>query len=95
MNDRENDLKKDIDIRIEELTSIATYFTLIQNTCKRDIKVLTRFPKTVKNMKEILNLTKTQLEGDIRLGHFGTNVNENLWSQIRHKSKQFTSSSLI
>lgn len=74
--------------KLQSLDNIAAYFQRISRTCKRDIKALIRGPESVRNIRKVYEKYKWR-EAKM-MGYFGTNVNENLFSQVRAKSRYVT-----
>jgi hypothetical protein len=85
-----NDNKPDLTLveKLEKLTTIGQYFDRIAATCRRDIKAIARGPQTVRNIKSVYEIY--QWSEAKMMGYFGTNINENLFSQVRAKSRYVT-----
>ena len=85
-NDNEKEIKKSMEQKLQLMEEITNYFQTQVSNCRTF--ALSRAPETFKNLKQIWTFLKwpADAENSWRLGHFGTNVVENYFSQIRMKN---------
>jgi hypothetical protein len=88
-NDNELYLPQTLQTRITILSQVARYFQRVAAEGRRDIKALVRGPTTLRSIVEMFQYSFPPSHV-FRLGYFGSNINENLWSQVRGKSRYVT-----
>jgi len=91
-NDYPEYVSRSIEDRFKILTPAANFFNSLRSTGNRSIMALRRAPELLSNLTNLWKQVKwpAAKDGLRRLGHFGMNINENLFSQFRAKGRYLT-----
>lgn len=80
-----------IPLKCEKLNEISNYFLFLSKNCKRNILGFTRGPQSWKNIERVYEKCPWSANSNSHsLAYFGTNINENLFSQFRAKQRYLT-----